>query len=39
MLEKLATHNIQDVRELLSLVYKCAHLVDGRAWHAPHEGQ
>jgi hypothetical protein len=33
MLEKLATHDIQDVAELFSLVDKCARATEGRAWH------
>jgi uncharacterized protein YprB with RNaseH-like and TPR domain len=35
MLEKLATHNIQDVSALFSLADKCAKAVEGRAWHSP----
>jgi hypothetical protein len=31
MLEKLATHDIQDVVELFSLVDKCARAAEGRA--------
>jgi hypothetical protein len=34
MLEKLTTHDIQDVVELFSLAEKCARAVEGRAWHA-----
>jgi hypothetical protein len=33
MLEKLATHDIQDVMELFSLADKCARAIEGRAWH------
>jgi hypothetical protein len=33
MLEKLATHDIQDVPELFSLVDKCARATEGHAWH------
>jgi hypothetical protein len=35
MLEKLATHDIQDVAELFSLADKCARATEGRAWHTP----
>jgi hypothetical protein len=35
MLEKLATHDIQDVSVLFSLVDKCAKAAEGRAWHSP----
>jgi hypothetical protein len=35
MLEKLATHNIQDVSALFSLTDKCAKAVEGRSWHSP----
>jgi hypothetical protein len=35
MLEKLATHNIQDVTKLFSLADKCGKAVEGHAWHAP----
>jgi hypothetical protein len=35
MLEKLATHDIQDVSALFSLANKCARAVEGRAWHSP----
>jgi hypothetical protein len=35
MLEKLATHDAQDVAELFSLADKCAKAVEGRAWHSP----
>jgi hypothetical protein len=35
MLEKLATHNIQDVSTLFSLADKCARASKGRAWHSP----
>jgi hypothetical protein len=34
MLEKLATHDVQDVSELFSLVDKCARATKGRAWHS-----
>jgi hypothetical protein len=34
MLEKLATHDIQDVSALFSLADKCARAVEGRAWHS-----
>jgi hypothetical protein len=35
MLEKLATHDIQDVSALFNLADKCARAVEGRAWHSP----
>jgi hypothetical protein len=35
MLEKLTTHDIQDVSVLFSLVDKCARATEGRAWHSP----
>jgi hypothetical protein len=35
MLEKLATHDIQDVSVLLSLADKCAKAIEGHAWHSP----
>jgi hypothetical protein len=35
MLEKLATHDIQDVSALFSLMGKYARAADGRAWHSP----
>jgi hypothetical protein len=35
MLEKLATHDIQDVSVLFSLADKCARAAEGRAWHSP----
>jgi hypothetical protein len=35
MLEKLTTHDIQDVAELFSLVDICARATEGRAWHTP----
>jgi hypothetical protein len=34
MLEKLATHDVQDVSELFSLADKCARAAKGRAWHS-----
>jgi hypothetical protein len=33
MLEKLTTHDIQDVAELFSLVDKCARAAEGRAYN------
>jgi hypothetical protein len=33
MLEKLTTHDIQDVVELFSMADKCARAADGHAWH------
>jgi hypothetical protein len=35
MLEKLTTHDVQDVSALFSLTDKCAKAVEGRAWHSP----
>jgi hypothetical protein len=35
MLEKLTTHDIQDVSALFSLPDKCARAMEGRAWHSP----
>jgi hypothetical protein len=35
MLEKLATHDIQDASALFSLANKCAKAAEGRAWHSP----
>jgi hypothetical protein len=35
MLEKLATHDIQDVVELFSLADKCARAAEGHAWRTP----
>jgi hypothetical protein len=35
MLEKLATHDVQDVSALLSLADKCDRATEGRAWHSP----
>jgi hypothetical protein len=35
MLEKLATHDVQDVSALLSLTDKCVKATEGRAWHSP----
>jgi hypothetical protein len=35
MLEKLATHDVQDVSALFSLADKCAKAAEGRAWHSP----
>jgi hypothetical protein len=34
MLEKLATHDVQDVFELFSLEDKYAKTAEGRAWHS-----
>jgi hypothetical protein len=34
MLEKLATHDVDDVTTLLSLADKCARATEGRAWHS-----
>jgi hypothetical protein len=35
MLEKLTTHDIQDVSALFSLADKCAKAAEGHAWHSP----
>jgi hypothetical protein len=35
MLEKLATHDVQDVSALFSLADKCAKATEGHAWHSP----
>jgi hypothetical protein len=35
MLEKLATHDNQDVSMLFSLVDKCVRATEGHAWHSP----
>jgi hypothetical protein len=34
MLEKLATHDVQDISELFILADKCARAVEGRVWHS-----
>jgi hypothetical protein len=34
MLEKLATHDVQDVLELFSVTDKCARAVEGHNWHS-----
>jgi hypothetical protein len=34
MLEKLATHDVQDVSELFSLADKCARAAERHAWHS-----
>jgi hypothetical protein len=34
MLEKLATHDVQDVSEFFSLADKWASAAEGRAWHS-----
>jgi hypothetical protein len=34
MLEKLATHDVQDVSKLFSQVDKCARAIEGRIWHS-----
>ena len=39
MLEKLATHEVESVPTLFSLVDKCARAAEGRTWHsAPQDG-
>jgi hypothetical protein len=35
ILEKFATHDVQDVSALFSLADKCARAAEGRAWHSP----
>jgi hypothetical protein len=35
MLEKLTTHDVQDVSTLFSLVDKCAKATEGHTWHSP----
>jgi hypothetical protein len=35
MLEKLATHDVQDVSSLFDMADKCAKAVEGHAWHSP----
>jgi hypothetical protein len=35
MLEKLTTHDIQDVTEVFTLTDKCVRAAEGRAWHTP----
>jgi hypothetical protein len=34
MLEKLATHDVQDVSELFSLADKCTWVAKGHDWHS-----
>jgi hypothetical protein len=34
MLEKLTTHDVQNVSVLFSLANKCAKATEGRAWHS-----
>jgi hypothetical protein len=34
MLNKLATHDVQDIFELLNLADKCAKAAEERAWHS-----
>ena len=34
MLEKLATHDVDDVTTLFALADKCARATEGRAWHS-----
>ena len=39
MLEKLATHEVENITTLFSLADKCARAAEGRAWHsAPQDG-
>jgi hypothetical protein len=35
MLEKLTTHDVQDVSVLFSMTDKCAKATEGHAWHSP----
>jgi hypothetical protein len=35
MLEKLATHDVQNVSDLFSLADKCAKAAEGHTWHSP----
>jgi hypothetical protein len=35
MLEKLITHDVQDVSVLFNLADKCAKAAEGRTWHSP----
>jgi hypothetical protein len=35
MLEKLATHDIEDVSALFNLADKCAKAAEGHSWHSP----
>jgi hypothetical protein len=42
ILEKLATHDVQDVSELFSLTDKCVRVAEGHTWHsqpAPNAGK
>jgi hypothetical protein len=34
MLDKLVTHDVQDIFELFSMADKCARTAEGRAWHS-----
>jgi hypothetical protein len=34
MLEKLATHDVDDITTLLALADKCARVAEGHAWHS-----
>jgi ClpP class serine protease len=34
MLEKLATHEVEDVSELFNLSNKCTRAAEGRVWHS-----
>lgn len=38
-LDKLVTHIVQDVGDLLSLANKCAQDAKDQAWQAPHESR
>jgi hypothetical protein len=34
MLEKLATHDVDNITTLFALADKCARAAEGRAWHS-----
>jgi hypothetical protein len=34
MLDRLATHDVQDVSELFSLADKCTKAAEGHTWHS-----
>jgi hypothetical protein len=38
MLEKLATHQVENVTTLFALADKCARATEGRAWHSAPQG-
>jgi hypothetical protein len=39
MLEKLATHDVDDITTLFALADKCARATEGRAWHSVPQGE